>query len=104
MNLAEHTMLGIDRILNGSSHSSGDWQHGRKSAQSGAQELPEECSPCDDACSPGVVASQTMTLRWKHVEHERFVAQLRQLLRAGRVDDALDVVETEYLAINGPEA
>jgi hypothetical protein len=37
MNALEHTMLGIDRILNGSP-SSPDGQHGRKSALSGAQQ------------------------------------------------------------------
>jgi len=37
MNVLEHTMLGIDRILNGSPSSS-DGQHGRKSAVCGAQQ------------------------------------------------------------------
>lgn len=45
MNVIEHTMLGIDRILNGSPSSS-DGQHGRKSAPSGAQhELSGEGRP-----------------------------------------------------------
>lgn len=38
-------------------HSSGDRQHGRKSAMRGAQERPEECSTCDDAGTAGVVDS-----------------------------------------------
>lgn len=45
MNVIEHTMLGIDRVLNGSPSSS-DGQHGRKSAPSGAQhELSGEGRP-----------------------------------------------------------
>lgn len=49
MDVLTHTMLGIDRILNGSPSSS-DGQHGRKSAVCGAQ---QELSGEDPHAGPG---------------------------------------------------
>lgn len=53
MNVLEHTMLGIDRILNGSPSSS-DGQHGRKSAVCGAQ---QELSGEDSHAGPGTAGA-----------------------------------------------
>jgi hypothetical protein len=60
MNALEHTMLGIDRILNGSP-SSPDGQHGRKSALSGAQ---QELSGEDPHVGLGTAEAGTPIVRY----------------------------------------
>lgn len=107
MNVLEHTMLGIDRILNGSPSSS-DGQHGRKSAVCGAQqELSGEERPTAgigtaDAGIPSgdklVIAQQRQSI----YGYERLIEQLYDLARADRFDELHDAIRAKYLAIHGP--
>jgi hypothetical protein len=62
MNVLEHTMLGIDRILNGSPSSS-DGQHGRKSALSGAQHELSEGGPQAGSGTAGAGSLYPVTCR-----------------------------------------
>lgn len=105
MNALEHTMLGIDRILNGSPSSSGG-QHGRKSALSGAQhERPEEDSQAGSGTAgAGSLSGDKLVIaqyRQAIYAHERLIEKLYDLMPE-RMDDAYDLVRAEYLAIHGP--
>lgn len=67
MNVLEHTMLGIDRILNGSPSSS-DGQHGRKSALSGAQHELSEGDSQAGSGTAGAGISYPVTCRARYYD------------------------------------
>lgn len=93
----EHVFKALDRIERRSSSSDG--QHGRKSAQSGAQnELSGEDSHAGlGTAEAGLLASQ----RARIYEFERLIEKLYDVLPENP-DRAYDLVRAEYLAIHGP--
>lgn len=93
MNVLEHTMLGIDRILNGSSK-------GPQQPMPGSPALVEGPSPTVDARTAGVDI-QISQYRQEVYGYERLIERMYDLARANRYDELHDVVRAKYLSIHG---
>lgn len=104
----EHTLLGIDRILNGSSK-------GPQQPMPGNPALVERPSPTDDAGTAGVVdllkrkQAEIQRLnglvdyyRSKDGEYERTLRKAKALLDKDDLDEARDVVGDHLRGIDGP--
>lgn len=93
MNVLEHTMLGIERILNGSPSSS-DGQHGRKSAVCGAQ---QELSEGDSQAGSGTAGAGSLypvTCRARYYDAaSRILEEEGQLFRHANADELGHVIQ-----------
>lgn len=96
MNMIEHTMLGIDRILNGSPTSAATAHKPCMTSQS-----ENEVSPTVDAGTAGVDI-RIARYRQAVYAHERLIEKLYDLARADRFDELHDAIRAEYLEIHGP--
>lgn len=99
----EHTMLGINRILNVSSAI--PEESGPQQPMPGIPALVERPAPSSPATptagTAGVgVFSEREQLRMQPA-YERFIALLHDLLSNDRFDEAHDFVRAEHRAING---
>jgi hypothetical protein len=93
MNVLEHTMLGIDRILNGSPSSS-DGQHGRKSALSGAQHELSEGDPQAGSGTAGAGSLYPVTCRARYYDAaSRILEEEGQLLTHDNADELGHVIQ-----------
>lgn len=98
MNVLEHTMLGIDRILNGSPASA---DTANKPLSHGQKDVPNAGLGSVEA---GILSGDALVIaqyRQAVYAHERLIEKLYDLMPE-RVDDAYDLVRAEYLAIHGP--
>lgn len=92
MNIIEHTMLGIDRILNGSPASA---DTANKSLSHGQKDVPHAGLGSVEA---GIHIAQ---YRQEIYAYERLIESLYDLARANRYDELHDMVRAKYLAIHG---
>jgi len=103
MNVLEHTMLGIDRLLNGPPTSS-DSQSSRNRISSAPARESEDATADLGAAKVSLPAHDELGIsqyRQAIYAHERLIDKLYDLARAERYDELHDLLRAEYLEIHG---
>jgi hypothetical protein len=104
MNVLEHTMLGIDRILNGPPKSSDPQSPRNRISSAPAGEFEGATADLGTAKVSLPTHDELVISQYRQAiyAHERLIDKLHDFARAERWDELHDLVRAEYREIHGP--